>query len=385
METLTGRKILFVITKSNWGGAQQYVYTLATHAQKAGAVVVVALGGTGEVGAGAGLLGRRLDEAGIRTIFLPSFARDIGIVREWSAFLELLRVVRAEHPDVLHLNSSKAGGLGALAGRIVGTRRIVFTAHGWAHGESRPLYQRTSIWITSWLTAQLCHRIIVLSKNDARQAPVLFSRKHIVVIHNGIGRFPLSARTEARARIIEIARGARRFPFWFMTLAELHPNKGLDTLLRAFATVRNIHKDSALILIGEGQSRAELVELMHTLNLEDSVFLPGFLANAREYMSAADAFVLSSRKEGLPLVLLEAGQARLPVVATSVGAIPEVIEDGISGFVVPPNNEQKLADALLHIKSAATERERMAYALHARIIRDFSEETMLRETARVYY
>src|SRR3990167_2305563 len=107
------KKILFVITKSNWGGAQRYVYDLATALHKGQFEVVVAFGGTGEAGAHPGLLAERLKEVGVRTIFIESFTRDIGIFRDVSAFFELLRVIKKERPDVLHLNSSKAGGIGS--------------------------------------------------------------------------------------------------------------------------------------------------------------------------------------------------------------------------------------------------------------------------------
>lgn len=384
METLAKKKILFVITKSNWGGAQQYVYTLATRFREAGADVAVALGGTGEAGASAGLLEARLTEAGVRTIFLTSFARDVSIMHEYSAFFELLRVVRREKPDVLHLNSSKAGGIGALAGRVANVRRIVFTAHGWAHGESRPMYQRSGIWVASWLTAQLCHRVIVVSENDLRRAPVIFSRRKMVVVHNGISPFPLLSRGDARAALGAAGTGAANFSFWFLTLAELHPNKGLDTLIRAFVEVAREHANVALILIGDGQSRAELITLVHSFGLEDRVFFVGFLANARELLCAADVFVLPSRKEGLPFVILEAGQARLPIVATRVGAISEVIEDGTSGLLVSPNGERELAEALLRITDDVSLRERMRHALHARIVRDFSEEAMFKKTVETY-
>ena len=122
MNVPTKRKILFVITKSNWGGAQRYVYDLAAALPKGEFEVVVALGGTGEASAQTGLLAERLKEASVRTIFLSSFTRDIYFFGEFKAFFELLKVIREERPDTLHLNSSKAGGIGSVAGRIAGVR-----------------------------------------------------------------------------------------------------------------------------------------------------------------------------------------------------------------------------------------------------------------------
>src|SRR5688500_13512450 len=122
MRRVTGKKILFVITKSNWGGAQEYVYTLARRFHAVGAEGAVAFGGTGAKGAAVGLLDARLKEAGVRTCFIGAFTRDVGFVREIKAFFELFSVIRRERPDILHLNSSKAGGLGGVAGRVLGVR-----------------------------------------------------------------------------------------------------------------------------------------------------------------------------------------------------------------------------------------------------------------------
>ncbi len=384
MDHLDGKKILFVITKSNWGGAQQYVFTLATRFKEAGADVVVALGGTGKEGASAGLLDERLREAGIRTVFLPAFARDIGIGREFSAFLQLLRVLRDEKPDILHLNSSKAGGLGALAGRIRHVRRIVFTAHGFAHREQRPFHERGMIWIASWLTAMLSHCVIVVSEDDLRHAPVFFSRKNMHIIRNGISPFPLMPRKEARAALAARASGVSSYPFWFLTLSELHPNKGLDTLIRAFTEIANKTADTALIFVHDGQSREELEALARAQGHANRIFFCGFFPEARKLLCAADVFVLPSRKEGLPFAILEAGMARVPVVAARVGAVAEVIEDEASGLLFPSGNVELLTEALFRMRSDEALRSRTGNALHARVVRDFSEEAMLKKTAEAY-
>lgn len=389
MERIASRKILFVITKSNWGGAQQYVYTLATRFREAGADVVVAYGGTGSRGAAPGLLAERLRDANIRTHFLSSFMRNVGIFREFAAFMELLQLIRRERPDVLHLNSSKAGGIGALAGRLTHVSMIVFTAHGWAHHEIRPLYQRVLIWGASWLTAVLCHRIIVLSHYHFRHAPMLFSRKKIVIVHNGMAPFHILPRDQAREALVARCGGLAQHrtgaAIWVMTIAELTHNKGIDTLISAFSAVVKQYPHVVLIIIGGGELRMELVERVRNLGLESHIFFADFISDARSYLDAADIFVLPSRKEGLPLVILEAGLAERPTIATRVGAIPEVIEDGQSGLLVAEDNVSGLRDAILHYCNDPIERARMGRTLHARIIRDFSEETMLKRTAIVYY
>lgn len=372
---------MFVITKSNWGGAQQYVYTLATRFQEAGAEVAVALGGTGEKGAPAGLLNERLETAGVRTIFLKSFMRDVGLTSEYAAFFELLRIIRLERPDVLHLNSSKAGGIGALAGRLLGIRRIVFTAHGWAHREPRSFFSRTLIRLASWATVALAHRVIAVSELDKNDAPVLISRKKISVVRNGVRKFPLLSRQEARTKL---APAAEMLPFWFLTLAELHPNKGLDTLVKAFAEAKESLSDTALIIAGAGELHSELNLLALTHGVSDRVFFAGFVPEGREYLRAGDALVLSSRKEGFPFSILEAGMAGVPVVATCAGAIPEAVEDGKSGLLVPIDDIGALARALLRIHEDAALRARLADALKERVAAEFSEASMLAATMRAY-
>lgn len=379
------RKILFVITKSNWGGAQQYVRTLATHFTDAGDDVVVALGGTGDAGAAAGLLAERLANAGVRTILVRAFMRNISFFHELRTFFELLRIIRAEKPDILHLNSSKAGGLGALAGRIAGVPRIIFTAHGWAHKEKhRPLYQRASIWLASWLTAQLCHKIIVLSEADWYAAPTLFSRRKMTIIGNGVHAFPLLTQAEARTRLIEREPRIASYPRLIMSTSELHRNKGLDVLIAAFVRVAQNHPDTALVLMHSGEEREALMAQAQAAGLAERVFFLGFVPDARSLLSAAALFVIPSRKEGLPFGLLEAGQARLPVIATDIGTIAEVIEDGVSGLLVAPEDDAALASAIERLLTDEALSEHVRYALHARIIRDFSEEAMLRETAAAY-
>ena len=131
-------KILYGITKSNFGGAQRYVFDLAKAAQEHEHDVSVLCGGDG-------LLASKLKAKNINVITLDKLERDISITKEISSFFQILKFLREEKPDIFHINSSKMGGLGGLAGRLTGVKKIIFTNHGWAFNEPRPNWQKILI------------------------------------------------------------------------------------------------------------------------------------------------------------------------------------------------------------------------------------------------
>lgn len=315
METPLKKKILFVITKSNWGGAQKYVYDLATALPKDQFEAAVAFGGTGGMNASSGLLAERLKTSGVRTIFLTAFTRNIYLFRDFKAFFELLTVINREKPDVLHLNSSKAGGLGALAGRVAGIQRIVFTAHGFAHNEMRPFYQRIFIWIASWFTILFVHKVIVLSDYELKRAPVMFSRRKIVVIHNGIDmQMPLDS-----GEVIRTAFPANAHITG--TVGELTKNKNQIALIEQAKNNPAMY----VAIVGEGEDRLYLKKKIEEYGLENRVKLMGFQP-ASVVLKGFDTFALPSLKEGLPYVLLEARAAGLHIVANRVGGVSEILD-----------------------------------------------------------
>ena len=131
-------KIIYGITKSNFGGAQRYVFELATEMKQQGHDVAVLCGGKET-------LVNKLKEVGIKVISLDEMQRDILVDQDFSSFFKILKVLRSEKPDIFHINSSKMGGLGGLAGRFARVKKIIFTSHGWAFNEPRPVWQKIII------------------------------------------------------------------------------------------------------------------------------------------------------------------------------------------------------------------------------------------------
>lgn len=380
----TPKRILLVITKSNWGGAQSYVYTLASKLYANGNDVAVALGGTGMPDASTGALAERLTEKGIRIVHLKAMTRDLSVTRELHALRELYSTIRAERPDVLHLNSSKAGVLGSFIGRLSGIPSIVFTAHGWPHREPRPFLMRALIWAASWLTVAFSTATIVVSRKDYQDTPIFFSRRKIHMIHNGMDPFPLVSCDEARSALLKNAAYVPSQDYWFLMNAELHPNKAIDVAIEAFKSYAAHTVDTALVIVSDGQERPALEKQIATSGVADRIVLAGFVPNARTYMRAGNAFLLPSRKEGFPLVLLEAGLAHVPVIASRTGGIPEIIEDGRTGILIRTADKTELAAAMSHVHDNADSAIDLADALYKKVIEDFSESQMIEKTFALY-
>lgn len=382
MEIKEKKKILYVITKSNWGGAQKYVYDMATSLPKNMFEVTVALGGSGEKNAEGGLLKNRLEEAKIKVIFIKNFLRDISLFHEIKAFFELLSIIKKERPDVVHLNSSKAGGLGVLAARIAGVKKIVFTAHGWAFNERKPFIIRIIVWKLSWLTTLLSTHVIVIGereRTDAIHMPFISGK--IVLIRNGIKVLEFLSREEGRQKL-----AIPQDSFVIGSIGELTPNKNYLELVKVIADLQKKEK-IFLVIIGQGEEETRIIDGAEKI-LSNSVAygfkITGFKENAYTYLKAFDIFVLPSLKEGLPYTLLEAGRAGIPVVATNTGAIPDIIPDTNFGILVKPGDGRALKDALESLVANSQKRAQLGASLQKRVQEEFSLEKMVEKTVSVY-
>ena len=379
------RKVLFVITKSNWGGAQRYVFDIATAIADT-YTCVVALGGTGTRNAPAGLLASALEQAGIRTVQITAFMRNISLPQELRAFFELRRLFLKEKPDVVHLNSSKAGGLGALAARFAHVPTIVFTAHGLPYEEDRPFLQKGIIFCVTWCTFLLATHVIAIAEPHYAAIRRMWGcKKKVVLIHNGIPPLSYVPREEGRKELA--TRAFTALPpqtVWIGCIAEYTKNKGLLYLVDAVHQLRQQNMLVALFLIGEGEERRRLEQHIEHLQAQQYVFLCGFMEQAYRYTPSFDLMVLPSLKEGLPYTLLEAGQAGAAVVASAVGGIPDIIEQRVSGLLCEPKGTEALARALdILVKNTAL-RETYIANLQHKVKEVFSLTTMVAKTAALY-
>lgn len=378
-ETSNKIKVLFVITKSNFGGAQKYVYDLATNLSPEKFTVSVALGGEG-------ILSEMLRESRVRVITIPSLDRDISITKDITSFFSLLRLIRKERPNVVHLNSAKVSGLGALAARISGVSKIIFTAHGWAFNEDRSFLSRLIIKTLSWATILLSHKTIAVSnaiKDAATKWP--FIKHKIIVIKNGVAEPKFFDRAEARRELgSKIGKDLPIDAFIVGTIAELHKNKGLKYAIESFAEPSTTDRPPYYVIIGDGEDKEGLRITIQQNNLEEHVFLAGFIKDAPRLLKAFDVFLLPSTTEALGLVVLEAGLAGLPVVATDVGGIPEIIEGKKTGILVPVRNQDSIKKSVVLLKNDPSLAKNLGESLKKKVLEEFSLDRMVAATVLLY-
>ncbi|MBY0309648.1 glycosyltransferase [Patescibacteria group bacterium] len=257
----------------------------------------------------------------------------------------------------------------ALAGRLARVPNIIFTSHGWAFNEDRPWWQKILIKLLHWLTVLLSHRTIAVSTGVLNEMRWPGAWRKMKVINPGRTIGVMYSKDEAREKICDFfPRLATHQPDpWLVCVAELHPIKRHEVLIRAFIEVLRTHPKARLICIGDGSEHSRLQAIIATHNLEASIFLIGTVPEAARFLKAFDLLALASKSESYGYVLHEAGLAEIPVVATNVGGMPDIVEDGETGTLVPPEDAPALAAAISRYLDNPTFATLHAGSLHKKL------------------
>lgn len=364
-------KILYLVTQDDLGGAQKYALALAS-AFRGRAEVALAAGPDGN-----GWLSAEAARRGLKFIKIPELRRPVRPLEDFSALLAIRKLVAGGEWDLIHVGSSKAGVLASFA--TVGLKRrarVAYTAHGWVMNEPMSALPKFFFFILEWLAARCRDATIVLGESEAALAlkKLGLSRDKVFLIPNGIiaAEWPtLLPREEARRKL-----GLSESGLVFGAVANFYKTKGLDILIAAWNKARLAAK--LAILAASGPEKEKIEKLAAESPARENIILNGTLTNAAEYLNAFDAFVLPSRKEGLPFALLEAIAAGLPLIAADVGAVKETVGD--SGLVFEPQNADRLAEALNnfangpelrnHLRVKAEALKPKAFELGARMIEE---------------
>ena len=278
------------------------------------------------------------------------------------------RELRSGAYDVVHSHMVHADWHLAVASLAAPRVAVVSSKHN-----HDPFRRRRSVRLVEHATARRFAEIISISESLRG-----FTEETAGVAGSTV-RYGLSAPGGAPVR----GDGSRQ-SHRLLSVGRLEPQKGFDVLLRAMAIVRGRVPEARLSIAGEGGERAALEDLIDTLGLEENVTLLGRREDVPELMREATALVHPARWEGFGLVLLEAMREGLPVIATRVGAIPEVVEDGVTGRLVPPDDPGALAAVIVELLQDPAACAAAGEAGFARLTVRFSPDRMARETAEIY-
>ncbi len=293
----------------------------------------------------------------------------------------LLRLLRERRPQIFHLHLPYTGILGRVAGRLSGVKAIIYTEHN-----VMEKYHPVTRWL-NLATYPLNERVIAVSDEVERTIVKhrLSRGTDRVVIRNGIklDGEGLTGQPEKTKHDLGIPLSHKVVG----NIAHIRPEKGHEYLLQAARLVLTHRDDVTFVIVGREKIPGDmqrLERLAGELDIRQNVIFTGFRQDVPELIGVFDLFALSSLFEGLPLALLEAMLQGKPAVATSVGGIPEVIEDGVDGFLVPARDPAALAEKIRQLLDDDALRRAMSHNASATVREHFGIAEMVKKVEQVY-
>lgn len=363
------KRVLYLTTNSKMGGTERVIFNLARHFHGRDYAVHVA------TLMGPGTLQELLAAEGVPATHLEMRSKiDVPVI------LRLRRLLREFEPDLFCTYLFHANHLGRIVARLSGFSRIITVQ------ESADLWRRWHHNIPDRATAGLVSQFIANSE-AVKTRFCAFARvgpERVRVIHNGIDLAPYrdpdpATRAEARAEL-----GLAEGEVAFITVAHVFAYKGYFELVAAAEEVARQHPEARWLFVGSGRADEAVRDRIRAAGLENRVRMLGIRTDVPRLLQAADGFVLPSHWEGCPLSLLEAMAAGLPVIASRVGGIPELVTEGETGLLTPPGEAGPLADAMAGLVEDGNTRASLGARGRERALAEFGLETQLERTRDVY-
>lgn len=357
-------KILYGITRSNWGGAQAHLYELIKDQVNRGNEVILFVGEAGE------LTKRVSCVENVKIIVLNSVSRNLNPIKDLIAIKEIKSIINKETPDIVHVHSSKAGALGRIAARK-SKAKVIFTAHGWAFtdgvGKKKALlYKKIEKYLTKF-----SDKIICVSKFDlkiAKDAQFFKGNTKGVCIYNGV----------VEPSDIKFIRDFG-IPKMVM-VARFDNQKNQELLINSLVKFKEY--DFNMTFIGDGPNLVKCKSIVEKENLTSKIFFEGFKSNVDDFLKESNCFVLSTNYEGLPISIIEAMSYRLPIISSNVGGVSEQIENNSSGILV--NNENEWENVLKKIFEGNYDLNKMGRKSYSIFTEKFLLNDMLEQNNTTY-
>lgn len=322
--------------------------------------------------------------AGVRLIRIPRLVRELSPLSDLAALGSLMRVIGRERPGIVHTHTSKAGILGRWAAWLCRVPVIVHTPHGHVFwGYFGPLETRLYVALEK-VMAFVTDRIVALTgqeRDDYLGFRVAASEK-LTTIHSGVDLSLFDAKLHDREKMreeLDIPPG----DLVVGTAGRLTPIKGHVHLLEAAVQILATRPDTTFVFLGEGELKMRLLEQAEALGVANKVRFPGWRPDVAAVMSVFDVFVLPSMNEGMGRVLIEAMALSMPIVASRIGGIKDLVTNGGNGMLVPPGDAAAIASAVLAL--LGNEQKRLAMGSEGRrMAGNYSAQRMVKKIEALY-
>ncbi len=368
-------RICHIITKLELGGAQQNTLYTVKHLDRARFAVSLVTGPQG-------ILDEEAIDSGVEVHFLESLRREISARRDLAALGGLVRLLRRLRPEIVHTHSSKAGILGRWAAALAGVPHIVHSIHGYGFHDGQPgpvrelliALERTTGWLATSAVVAVSRASI-----DRGLELGLFPPDRVSLIRSGVRlsdfRPAASSRNGHGDKVTTVGMVACLKP-------QKAPLDFVEVAARVIGSCKG-EKRVRFVLVGDGELRHQVEEKIRAEGLEDRVAMAGWRRDIPEVLRGFDILLHTSRWEGLPRVFPEAMATGLPIVATRVDGAPEAIEEGVTGFLVPPGDVEGLARRTLQLIRDEEMRRGMGKAAAGRT-GPWDIDRMVRSQERLY-
>ncbi len=362
------KKILYLIESDDPGGAENVMLALADHFRHTGHLVTGCLK--------RGWIYRQLAARGFAPKVIPAGRGAIDL----KLLHHLVKLIKAEGIDLIHSHLFDINVYSSIAAKITGVPHLC-TEHGDVHHHSKSSRKN---FFKARILARCSDKIIFVSRFTKRAFSMLCKvpEQKSAVIYNGINTDNFNREADIEEKKAALGIG-RRDPV-VGSVGSLYPVKGQTYIIKAARLVLQTIPGVTFLIIGGGELEDKLKEESRRLDIEDRIRFTGFREDVHELLKTMDVFVLPSLSEGMPLSLIEAMASGLPAVASDVGGIGEVIDDGISGFVIPPADPAAFAAKILYLLQNPSSACEMGRRAREKVNERFNLRTMVENYERIY-
>lgn len=369
-------KILHVIDSAGLYGAEIMLLNLAEQQKKMGIEPIIASIGEKKIGEKAIEV-----EAMNRNISVKKFRMASGL--NFFGSLKIIKVAQNENINLFHSHGYKGNILLGFIPKSFRKIPIVSTIHGYT---STSFFTKMKVYeILDLLSHRVLDEVVLVNKGMLTNSNLKKYWKTYHVVDNGIPLDPINFSSrdnkniDARKKLISFCKGK----FIIGSIGRLSDEKGFEYLIDALEILISKGVDAYLVIIGDGYNRNKLKQKIHDMKLEQRILLPGYLNDARIYMKYFNIYAIPSLTEGLPITLLEAMQAKVPIVASNVGGIPQVLNKSCA-ILIPPRKPVLIAEAILKICRNPDLRFDFTVNANRILKQQFSSESMARNYRDIY-